>query len=165
MLRARPPLPKFPCDHDAHARGGAKSVAALVARLRDEGLRITKGRTLLLQTLISAERPLTIFEMMEQTQAMAGAPDLTTVFRLMVRLEKWGIVRRLYLSRAATYYQLNDAAHHREHVVCRECGKIAVLREECPVREIEARIALRYGFTEITHSLEFFGLCAACARH
>lgn len=143
---------------------GKISVPILAASLRRGGFRITEGRKLLLQILIGAERPLTILELTQRTRSMSAAPDFTTVFRFMVRLEKLGVVRRLSLSRAAAHYQLNDDVNHREHIVCRGCGKITVLREACPVREIEHKIARRYKFTEVTHSLEFFGRCRECTR-
>jgi Fe2+ or Zn2+ uptake regulation protein len=34
--------------------------------------------------------------------------------------------------------------------------------EECFPADVEAKIGRRHGFTQISHRLEFFGLCARC---
>jgi Fe2+ or Zn2+ uptake regulation protein len=34
--------------------------------------------------------------------------------------------------------------------------------DSCPVEKVEQAIGKRYGFTDVRHSLEFFGKCAEC---
>ena len=46
--------------------------------------------------------------------------------------------------------------------MCRECGFTVEVEE--PKVEMWARSAgLAHGFTDVTHSVELFGLCAECA--
>lgn len=50
-----------------------------------------------------------------------------------------------------------DDAHHH-HLVCRECGRsVEVSGPE--VEEWAERVAAAAGFTEISHTVELFGLC------
>lgn len=59
---------------------------------------------------------------------------------------------------------LSEAAHpddgHHHHIVCRECGRSV----EVSGPEVEAwadRVAAAAGYTDITHTVELFGLCPA----
>jgi Fe2+ or Zn2+ uptake regulation protein len=82
---------------------------------------------------------------------------------MMILLESLGIVHKVNLQRSCTYYELTDPTRHYEHLVCTECGKVILLDVPCPVGEIEQRLAQEYGFTNLRHSLEFFGRCPACS--
>jgi len=45
--------------------------------------------------------------------------------------------------------------------VCTRCSDIVEV-EECFPHELQERIANRNGFKQVTHKLEFFGLCPRC---
>lgn len=79
-------------------------------------------------------------------QEMAGAGDLD-----VVRNETGEIL----------YRQCEQPAHHH-HLVCRSCG----LTQEVAAPGVEkwARaVAEEYGYVELDHQVELFGLCAGCA--
>lgn len=134
----------------------------LIATLRSEGLRITKGRIAILSTLLAAKEPLTL----EKIQSLASTddvvPDYATVFRVMTLLEQLGLAHKVHLERSSTYYELSDPAKHHDHIVCTDCGKVTLVEEPCPVGSFEKALAKKYGFTHVKHSLEFFGLCREC---
>ena len=107
---------------------------------------------------------------LEQLQSAAGtyhpegeAPDFATVFRMMSLLEELRLARKVNLGRANSHYELTDAHHHRDHLVCTDCGRVTPLEGMCPVEKLEQRIAREHGYTQLTHSLEFFGLCGPCS--
>lgn len=50
--------------------------------------------------------------------------------------------------------------HHHHHIVCRTCGKIENV-EACILGELEKMLAQK-GYTDLSHSLEFFGVCESC---
>ena len=72
------------------------TVPELVQRCRDRGLRRTDSLEMVLQLLLDAERPLTASEIVEAPE-LKGHCDPATVYRLLVRLEEHGILRRLGL--------------------------------------------------------------------
>ncbi len=79
-------------------------------------------------------------------QEMAGAGDLD-----VVRNETGEIL----------YRQCEQPAHHH-HLVCRSCG----LTQEVAAPGVEkwARaVAEEYGYVDLDHQVELFGLCAGCA--
>lgn len=136
---------------------------SVLEALRSESLRITKGRRNILKVLFEAEKPLSLQDVQDRAAAKGGAPDYATVFRTMTVLEKLGFVHKVNLQRSCSYFELQDPGKHYDHIVCRECGKVVLLDVPCPLGEAEKLIADRYGFANLTHSLEFFGRCPECA--
>jgi Fur family transcriptional regulator, ferric uptake regulator len=136
---------------------------AVLSRLRGEGMRVTGSRRSILDVLFEAERPLSLPEIQERAFARGEKPDYATVFRMMTLLERLHLVHKVNLQRSCSYYELHDPAKHYDHIVCTLCGKVVVIDIPCPLGETEQRIAAHYGFTNLTHSLEFFGRCPECA--
>jgi Fe2+ or Zn2+ uptake regulation protein len=140
------------------------TVEGILGLLRGRGLRITRSRRGIMLALFKASRPLSLPEIQAQAAIEGGMlPDYATVFRMMILLESLGIVHKVNLQRSCTYYELTDPTRHHEHLVCTECGKVILLDVPCPVGEIQQRLAQEYGFTNLRHSLEFFGRCPACS--
>lgn len=139
------------------------SVASLSAVLRGRGLRITRNREALLAVLVEAETPLSLKDLLQRAQARGASPDPVTVFRLMTMLETQRIVRRLHLGSTASHYELNDPQRQHEHLICRDCGQVRLIEDRDRIRKLEQEIARLSGFTDLTHTLEFFGRCADCA--
>jgi len=91
-------------------------------------------------------------------------PDYATVFRMILLLERLQIVHKVNLKRSCSYYELSYPGKDYDHVVCVDCGKVQFLNWPSPVAETERRLAEELGFTEVQHSLEFFGRCPECSE-
>lgn len=134
-----------------------------VERCRSAGLRRTRAMEELLRLLIASGSPLTLAELSE-TEELKRQCDKATVFRLLTRLEKHGILRRLGLHDRSTYYTVNIPGRHSDYLICTACGKIEALDIACPVEALEAQIAQNSGFKRLYHELEFFGICPSCSK-
>ena len=131
--------------------------------LRSQGMRITRSRRGIMLALFKAKTPLSLTEIQEQALIEGGMlPDYATVFRMMILLESLNVVHKVNLKRSCNYYELTDPSRHHDHLVCTECGKVRLLDIPCPVESLERELEVRYGFTGLHHSLEFFGRCADC---
>lgn len=88
---------------------------------------------------------------------------LTTVYRHLTALSESGAVDALHTSDGELVYRLCASGGHHHHVVCRSCG--ASVEVEGPeVEAWAARVARKAGYTNVSHTLEVFGTCAACTR-
>jgi len=134
---------------------------ACAQRLRARGMRRTRALDLLIREMAGREKPVTIAEL-TQSPALHSQCDPATVYRLLMKLETHGMVRRLGLHDRAMYFILVRPGHHRDYLVCTGCGSIAEVDMECPVRSLEKRLEQSSGFRHIYHELEFFGVCAGC---
>jgi Fe2+ or Zn2+ uptake regulation protein len=131
--------------------------------LRREGLRITRNRSGILQSLLKAKAPLTLQEIQADAAHYSGTcPDYATVFRMILLMEKLHLVHKVNLQRSCSYYELSDPQKHYDHLVCRKCGDVVLIDIPCPIGDAEKKIAHQYGFRDLSHSLEFFGVCGKC---
>lgn len=131
--------------------------------LRDEGLRITRKRTAILETLFEAGAPMNLQEIQQGAAARAGTmPDFATVFRMLNLMEQLHLVHKVSLQRSSSYYELSDPRKHYDHLVCKKCDQVILIDTPCPIGDTEKKLARQYGFSDLSHSLEFFGICPSC---
>jgi Fur family transcriptional regulator, ferric uptake regulator len=138
------------------------SLDAIVGLLRQRGMRITKNRVLILETMLKAERPLSLDEIQFRSREGVDAPDYATVFRVMTVLENLNVAQKVNLNRSCSYYELVNPQRHYDHIICTECGRVTLVVDSCPVERVERKIEKRYGYSDIRHSLEYFGKCSEC---
>jgi Fur family transcriptional regulator, stress-responsive regulator len=128
--------------------------------LREAGFRATFGRIALLQALERANKPLTV---MELVHGLKKHLDQATAYRALEALEAKGLVRRIDLGQAHSYFEIALLDHHH-HLVCMSCDTIEDFAG-CSAENME-KLALKGSskFASLKeHSLEFFGICNACA--
>jgi Fur family ferric uptake transcriptional regulator len=88
---------------------------------------------------------------------------LSTVYRHLQALADDGDVDVIHTPEGETTYRFCGEAKrkHHHHLVCRACGRA----EEIEARAVErwaATVAEQHGYTDIEHTVEVFGICAAC---
>ncbi|HPA16991.1 MAG TPA: Fur family transcriptional regulator [Verrucomicrobiae bacterium] len=139
-----------------------KSQPEPAAILRGRKLRATPARIAILKRLAMARRPLSIDEI---HRGLPRSGDWATVFRCLTRFEAAGLVARCDFGDGQSRFELLaggcGAGHHHHHLICRACGKVQHV-EECDLGDIERALEERHGFSSVSHSLEFFGLCPRC---
>ncbi len=136
-------------------------VEAAFARLRDHGMRITRPRTRLLEALARQNGPVRI----EQLHREIGpeACDLVTVYRCLAAFEEIGLVRRSFLFNGTGLYELTVGhATRHYHLVCRQCGRTERV-DYFPIEGAERMLRDR-GYSQVSHLLEFFGVCPTCQQ-
>jgi Fur family transcriptional regulator, ferric uptake regulator len=86
---------------------------------------------------------------------------LSTVYRTLQALADNGDVDMLRTEDGEAVYRRCSTTHHH-HLVCRSCGR--TVEVEGPTVERWSRsVASEHGFTAVSHTLEIFGTCPACA--
>jgi Fur family ferric uptake transcriptional regulator len=136
------------------------------AWLRDHSFRATRCRIALVRVLSHSKRPLTLAEI--QTAAGDISGDFATVYRFVERLTAHNLLRVHYWQDRTPRYEWHDSchtenSHHHHHVICRECGRAEEIAQ-CTLESLERFLSETKGFTELSHSLEFFGICPRCHK-
>ena len=132
--------------------------------LKDNNLKFTIQREIILETLYSSDAHLTPEELHQLIKD--NYPDLkvgiATIYRTLSLLEESSIVTSISLDSQAKKYELS-AKHHHDHLICIRCGTITEFVDE----EIEKRqhiIAKKLGFAMSDHSMQIYGLCKKCNK-
>lgn len=85
---------------------------------------------------------------------------LATVYRALADLAKTGEADSLQSQEGELLYRACTTDHHH-HLICESCGKTV----EIDAEDVEAwanKMAKLYGFNNVTHTIELFGLCSSC---
>jgi Fur family ferric uptake transcriptional regulator len=122
------------------------------------GLRPTRQRVAVREALESFDDFRSAQEIHE---ALKGSVGLATVYRTLQKLAEAGEVDMLRSEDGeAIYRRCSDSHHH--HLVCRNCGRTVEVEGPAVERWTRA-IAAEHGYTEVSHTLEIFGLCGRCS--
>ncbi|MBX7043928.1 MAG: transcriptional repressor [Ignavibacteria bacterium] len=122
--------------------------------------RVTAPRLEILSILKSNKKPMTISQI--HSEMKDKKTDLATVYRTLNLFTDLRIVSEIDFKDEFKRYELIFDRHHHHHIVCRSCGRVDNV-EACVLGELE-KMLQRKGYTEVTHSLEFFGICEECRR-
>ena len=133
--------------------------------LKDNALKFTIQREVILQTLYKSDEHLTPESLHHLLQN--NFPDLkigiATVYRTLALLEDSDMVTSLSFGAQGKKYELGAKEHH-DHMICTSCGDITEFVDE----EIENRqdaIAKELGFKISDHSMQIYGICKNCQKN
>ncbi|GFM16391.1 MULTISPECIES: Fur family transcriptional regulator [Mycobacteriaceae] len=99
-------------------------------------------------------------ELHDELRKRGEGIGLTTVYRTLQQMAATGTVDTLRTDTGESVYRL-CSDHHHHHLVCRACGSTVEIQGS-QVEKWAAEVARKHGFTEVTHTVEIFGLCSRC---
>ena len=135
------------------------------ARLRDHGVRYTRGRRTVVAALARADGPRSAAEL---HQDIGPTVPVSSLYRSLAVLEETGVVVPHFGAKALTRYELAEwLAGHHHHLICVDCGAVEDIAIPPPfetqVRGLVEEIGAIVSFTPLNHALEIEGRCARCA--
>ncbi len=151
-------------NHPLGPVGGLPSVKAALHeachRIRTVGMRVTKPRTALIETLLKLDGPISIERIHQQVGTKSC--DLVTIYRCLAAFENLGLVRRSYLHNGTCLYEQTLGAARHYHIVCKSCGQTGKVDFTLP-GGLEQKLQ-DHGYAQLSHVVEFFGVCRDCQR-
>jgi len=88
---------------------------------------------------------------------------LTTVYRTLQAMADVNEVDMIRTDSGEALYRRCGSSHHH-HLTCRDCG-LTVELEGPSVEKWSRNAAATHGFSDVTHVVELFGVCATCTGH
>jgi len=134
-------------------------------RLPAEGQRYTRNHRAVVDALKSADRPLSLPELLRSCHGLAQS----SAYRSLAVLEAAGVVHRIVSSSEFARFELAQelTERHHHHRICNGCGTIEDFELPADVEKsldkALRRIARRGSFTVRSHQLDLIGLCTACS--
>lgn len=130
--------------------------------LRDNGLKFTIQREVILEMLYSSDEHLTPESLHHLIQEKH--PDLNTgiatVYRTLSLLEDSDMVTSLSFGAQGKKYELGAKDHH-DHIICTKCGAISEFVDD-EIENRQKKIAEELGFIIQEHSMQIYGICQLC---
>lgn len=125
------------------------------------GLRNTKQRLAVVESLESSVEFVSAQQLHARLRANGDSVGLSTVYRTLQALAAAGTIDMLLRDDGEAVYRRCSTGHHH-HLVCRACGRTVEV-EGAAVERWAERVAQDNGFTQVTHTLEIFGVCGSCS--
>jgi Fur family ferric uptake transcriptional regulator len=126
------------------------------------GVRSTRQRSAIAELLSGSEEFRSAQDLHDQLKASGQSIGLTTVYRNLQALADAGQVDVLRTDTGESVYRHCSSGHHHHHLVCRQCGTTVEVQADT-VEQWAAEVANAHGFSDISHTVEVFGLCGACS--
>jgi Fur family transcriptional regulator, ferric uptake regulator len=132
-------------------------------RLARHDLRYTRGRRVIVGTLVRAGQPVTLPELLDLEPELAQS----STYRNLSLMEQAGVIRRLAHGGDHARYELDEElTEHHHHLICESCGAVRdVVLEPSLERTVDAaldRVARGEGFTPRAHVIDVYGRCSEC---
>jgi Fur family transcriptional regulator, ferric uptake regulator len=124
-------------------------------------VRATRQQTAITAALDEVEAFVTAQELHEMLRRRGESVGLATVYRRLQTLADANKVDVLRTTDGETAYRRCSQGHHH-HLVCRTCGRVVEV-DGPGVERWADKVAAAHGFTDVSHTLEIFGTCQACA--
>lgn len=137
-------------------------IAQLKEIIKQKGLKYTKQREIIFETILDSEEHLNAEEVYNNIRS--NYPDINigiaTVYRALVFLEEADLISSVSLNKDGKKFETNFKNHH-DHLICVRCGKIVEFHDD----EIEQRqeiAAVTKGFKLVSHTMNLYGVCKDC---
>ena len=125
--------------------------------------RVTRQRLAVGRTLDELDDFISTQELYRLLHEKGDSVSLATTYRILQSMAEENQVDVLRNGDGEALYRRCAVEHHHHHLVCRNCGK-AVEVEAPAVEAWAAGLGVQYGFTDVAHTVEIFGLCPECSR-
>ena len=99
-------------------------------------------------------------EMHDELRRRGENIGLTTVYRTLQSMAAAGMVDMLRTDTGESVYR-RCSEHHHHHLVCRSCGSTIEVGDH-EVEEWASAVAAKYGYSDVSHTIEIFGTCSDC---
>lgn len=124
------------------------------------GQRRTRPRQLVVDALAGSPGFQSAQEIHDALEARGDRVGRATVYRTLRALAQTPEVDVIIRADGEAVYRRCTARHHH-HLVCRSCGLTIEIVGPVVERWSNATAA-GHGFSDVSHTLEVFGLCASC---
>lgn len=129
--------------------------------LKNNNLKVTKGRIEILKILFQYKKDLTADFIYLETKKHGVEVNQSTVYRALEVFEEKNIVEKYPLQDGVFAYDVVEDAH--KHLLkCSICHK--EIEIPCPMRQLSALVKSETGFTLNEHDLVLEGVCEECSH-
>ena len=125
-------------------------------------VRATRQRAAVWSLLENLDEFRSAQELHDELRRRGEGIGLTTVYRRLQSMAASGLVDTLRTETGEAVYRRCSQEHHHHHLVCRRCGATVEVQGTL-VEAWTSKVAEEHGFSDVSHTIEIFGLCAPCA--
>lgn len=131
-----------------------KAHPTLTERCRQEGLRLTGPRRVILQVLEASDDHPDVEELHRRVEAIEPGVNIATIYRTVNTLAEHGLIERHSFADGRMRFEIVPETHH-DHFINVETGEVVEFRSD-EIERIQEEIARQYGFDIVSHTLDIY---------
>jgi Fur family transcriptional regulator, ferric uptake regulator len=139
---------------------GPDAVERTLAAIRRRGGRVTDQRRAILTVLFEQDDHVSVDDLVGRVHDRLPDVHVSTVYRFLETLESMHLATHVHLGHEAAMWHLSE--HHRAHVVCAGCGKVASV-DPALLAQWSSDLLDSIGFALAEQHFALAGLCRECA--
>ena len=129
--------------------------------LRENGLRVTRPRQLVMEIVASTKTPLTPQEIYQNTLKLTDPPGIASVYRTLDMLDDLGLIQQIH--QPGGCHGIWPAQEgHIHYLIFNDCGHMRVIEGSKQIEGYISTIEDQTGYRVEEHWLQFYGLCEGC---
>lgn len=128
--------------------------------LHSNGLRLTKQRKIVLETLKKSPRHFSVDELYTKILKKNLNISLTSIYRSLKIWAEEGFIAEIKFGKYGSRF--NRSLENHYHISCQSCGKIEDIHLK--VKDLEAKAQCLSDYKVLSHRIEFMGVCPKCKR-
>ena len=132
----------------------------VTARTAPDGRRSTRQRAVVRDLVAEFESFKSAQDIHHILRGRGETIGLSTVYRNLQTLAEDDLVDTVRNEQGEVLYRKCSAKHHH-HLVCRTCGRVVEVTGPAVERWAD-RAAEGNGFSDVSHTVEIFGMCSEC---
>ncbi len=140
-----------------------KAQEAFSHYIRNQGLKLTRQRQAILDSIFDASGHFTAEELYDRMKTREIYAGKATIYRTLELLAKGGFLEAHDFGTGTAHYEKILGRAHHDHMVCLQCGKVIEFQCE-EIEDLQDAQAKKHHFTILAHSHKIFGHCEACAK-
>ncbi len=143
----------------------AQITARLNEHLSSKGLRRTRQREVIVETVFASDEHFNAEELLDRVRAVDRTVSRATVYRTLSLMVECGLLRHVDLGRDQTYYDPNflDKPLHN-HLICIDCDRVVEFEDE-HIALLNDCITRRLGFRPQLQSMRIEAHCDELSRN
>lgn len=132
----------------------------VTARTAPDGRRSTRQRAVVRDLVAEFESFKSAQDIHHILRGRGETIGLSTVYRNLQTLAEDDLVDTVRNEQGEVLYRKCSSKHHH-HLVCRTCGRVVEVTGPAVERWAD-RAAEENGFSDVSHTVEIFGMCSEC---
>ena len=136
-----------------------------LARLQDNGYRLTAPRRAVVETIANSQLLLTPLDVYARARPRYPRLGLVTVYRTLEKLEELRLIQRVHRPSGCQGFIASQAGH-QHLLICQECGRVEYFNGETDRMDIiMSQVGTESGYQVQSHWLQLFGVCRLCQEN
>jgi Fur family ferric uptake transcriptional regulator len=129
--------------------------------VKDKGLRNTRQRDAILDAFLSADKHITVEELLDIVRTANPEIGYATVHRNLRLMTECGLADEIKIGKQKMRYELKLGHEHHDHLICIKCGRFIEVHDD-KIEKLQEKLAAANDFTPVRHKLEIYGICKKC---